>query len=77
MSPVPDALYRFFKGNELTPSAAPDVIVSDLPARRSNIGLAFDGKGGLYVVVVVQVISAPIPMCPRTRSRSASSPVRC
>ncbi len=48
----PDALYRFkFKGNELTPSAAPEVIVSDLPARRSNIGLAFDGKGGLYVVV--------------------------
>jgi glucose/arabinose dehydrogenase len=25
--------------------------VSDLPARRSNIGIAFDGKGGLYVVV--------------------------
>jgi glucose/arabinose dehydrogenase len=48
----PDALYRFqFKGNELTPSAKPDVIVSDLPARRSNIGIAFDGKGGLYVVV--------------------------
>lgn len=48
----PDALYRFkFKGNELTPSAAPEVIVSDLPARRSNIGIAFDGKGGLYVVV--------------------------
>ena len=48
----PDALYRFkFKGNELTPSAKPDVIVSDLPARRSNIGVAFDGKGGLYVVV--------------------------
>ncbi|MGZ5928201.1 MAG: PQQ-dependent sugar dehydrogenase [Rhizomicrobium sp.] len=48
----PDALYRFkFKGNELTPSAAPDVIVSDLPARRSNIGIAFDTKGGLYVVV--------------------------
>ena len=48
----PDALYRFkFKGNELTPSAKPDVIVSDLPAQRSNIGLAFDDKGGLYVVV--------------------------
>jgi glucose/arabinose dehydrogenase len=48
----PDALYRFkFKGNELTPSAKPDVIVSDLPARRSNIGIAFDGKGGLYVAV--------------------------
>ena len=48
----PDALYRFkFKGDELTPSTAPDVIVTDLPARRSNIGIAFDGKGGLYVVV--------------------------
>jgi len=48
----PDALYRYkFKGNELTPTAKPDVIVSDLPARRSNIGVAFDGKGGLYLVV--------------------------
>ncbi|MES2294255.1 MAG: sorbosone dehydrogenase [Pseudomonadota bacterium] len=48
----PDALYRYkFKGNELTPSAKPDVIVSDLPARRSNIGIAFDTKGSLYVVV--------------------------
>ena len=48
-----DALYRFtFKGNELVPSAAPEVIVADLPtAGHTNYGFAFDGKGGLYLSV--------------------------
>jgi glucose/arabinose dehydrogenase len=48
-----DTLYRFtFKGNELVPSAQPEVIVADLPtAGHTNYGIAFDGKGGLYLSV--------------------------
>ncbi|MBN9553222.1 MAG: PQQ-dependent sugar dehydrogenase [Alphaproteobacteria bacterium] len=44
------AIYRFtFKGNELVPSAAPEVVVGDLP--KGNMGIGFDGKGGLYTTV--------------------------
>ena len=43
----PDALYRFkFKGNELTPSAAPEAIVSNVPGRAA---IAFDDKNNLFV----------------------------
>jgi len=45
-----DAIYRFkFQGNELVPSAAPEVVVGNL--RSGNMGLAFDDKGGLYMTV--------------------------
>lgn len=46
-------LYHFkFKGNELVPSTAPDVIVDDMPSTgHTNIGIGFDGKGGLYLSV--------------------------
>jgi len=47
------AVYRYtFLGDELVPSAAPEVIVSGMPTGGySNRGLAFDGAGGLYVSV--------------------------
>ena len=46
-------LYRYkFKGDELMPSAAPAVIVDGMPPTgHTNIGIAFDGKGGLYMAV--------------------------
>ena len=46
-------LYRYkFKGNELVPSAPPDVMVDGMPSTgHTNIGIAFDGKGGLYLSV--------------------------
>jgi len=43
----PDTLYRFkFKGNELVPSAAPEMIVSNLPGRAA---IAFDDKNNLFI----------------------------
>jgi len=45
-----DAIYRFkFQGSALVPTAAPDVVVGNLP--RGNMGLAFDNKGGLFLTV--------------------------
>jgi glucose/arabinose dehydrogenase len=47
----PTAVYRFaFKGSELVPSAAPEILIDGMPANGfPSRGLAFDGKGGLYV----------------------------
>jgi glucose/arabinose dehydrogenase len=47
------AVYRFtFKGDELVPTAPPQVIVTGLPTGGfSNRGLAFDGAGGMFVSV--------------------------
>ncbi|HEX4118553.1 MAG TPA: hypothetical protein VHX99_07105 [Rhizomicrobium sp.] len=50
---TPAAIYRFkFSGNEEIPSAAPEVVVDGMPTTGSpNRGLAFDGKGGMFVSV--------------------------
>ncbi|MEO8896590.1 MAG: hypothetical protein ABI450_11980, partial [Rhizomicrobium sp.] len=38
-----DAIYRFkFQGNDLVPSAVPEVVVGNLP--KGNMGVAFDDK---------------------------------
>jgi len=49
----PTTVYRFtFKGRELVPGAPPDVLIDGMPAKGfPSRGLAFDGKGGLYVTV--------------------------
>ncbi len=45
-----DAIYRFkFQGNDLVPSAVPEVVVGNLP--KGNMGVAFDDKSGLYLTV--------------------------
>lgn len=48
-----DTLYRFnFKGNELVPGAPPVMVVTNLPSTgHTNYGIAFDGKGNLYLSV--------------------------
>ncbi|HZQ40278.1 MAG TPA: hypothetical protein VFA87_05780 [Rhizomicrobium sp.] len=49
----PTTVYRFtFKGRELAPSAPPDILVDGMPAKGfPSRGLAFDGKGAMYVTV--------------------------
>ena len=49
----PTTVYRFtFSGNELVPSAQPEVRIDGMPSKGfPSRGLAFDGKGGLYVTV--------------------------
>ena len=50
----PSTVYRFkFKGNELVPSAKPDVILSTAfpPWAIDNVGMAFDNSGHLLVAV--------------------------
>jgi glucose/arabinose dehydrogenase len=49
----PSTVYRFMlKGDELIPSAKPDVIVDGLPAvGHDNVGMAFDNSGHLLVAV--------------------------
>ena len=48
---LPTTIYRFsFQGRELVPSAQPEILVDGMPAKGfPSRGLAFDGKGGLYV----------------------------
>ena len=55
---------------ELKPSGGPEIIVDGLPERRQHAekGLAFDGKGGLYVNV-----GAPSNAC-QSRDRQAKVP---
>ena len=55
---------------ELKPSGGPEIIVDGLPDRRQHAekGLAFDGKGGLYVNV-----GAPSNAC-QSRDRQAKVP---
>lgn len=54
---TPSAVYRFaFRGNELVPSADPEVVVDGMPAshpgfNRVNRPIAFDGKGNLFVAL--------------------------
>jgi len=50
---TPTSVYRFaFSGDELVPSAAPEVIVDGMPGTGSlNRPLALDGKGNLFVTV--------------------------
>jgi len=47
----PTTVYRFeFKGRELVPSASPEILIDGMPSTGfPSRGLAFDGKGGLYV----------------------------
>jgi glucose/arabinose dehydrogenase len=49
----PTAITRYqFAGHELVPSAAPQTVLDGMPTGGSpNRGLAFDGKGGLFVSV--------------------------
>jgi len=49
----PSTVYRFkFKGNELVPSAPPEVIVDGLPTKgHDNVGMAFDNSGHLLLAV--------------------------
>ena len=49
----PTAVYRFrFHGNELVPSDPPDTVVQGLPSGGfPSRGLAFDGKGNIFVEV--------------------------
>ena len=49
----PTAVYRFdFTDHELVPASAPQTVVDGLPSVGfPSRGLAFDGKGGLYVTV--------------------------
>ena len=49
----PTTVYRFtFQGRALVPSAEPDILIDGMPAKGfPSRGLAFDGKGGLYVTV--------------------------
>ncbi|HUO02635.1 MAG TPA: hypothetical protein VMU31_07640 [Rhizomicrobium sp.] len=49
----PTTVYRFtFKGRELVPSAEPQILIDGMPEKGfPSRGLAFDGKGGLYVTV--------------------------
>jgi len=50
---TPTTVYRFqFSGDELVPSAAPEVVVDGMPGVGSpNRPLALDGKGNLFVTV--------------------------
>lgn len=49
----PTTVYRFaFRGHELVPSAQPQILIDGMPTKGfPSRGLAFDGKGGLYVTV--------------------------
>ena len=50
---TPTSVYRFqFSGDELVPSAAPEIIVDGIPGNGSpNRPLALDGRGNLFVTV--------------------------
>ena len=59
-----DAIYRFkFQGNELVPSAAPEIVVGNLP--RGNMGIVFDGKGGLFTTVRAAGTYCADPIAPK------------
>lgn len=68
-SPTSVQRYKMTPG-QLKPAGEPEVVVKDLPDYRQHSakGLAFDGKGGLYVNV-----GAPSNAC-QQRDRSAESP---
>jgi glucose/arabinose dehydrogenase len=54
---TPSGVYRFaFRGNELIPSSAPDLVVDGMPTshpgfNRVNRPIAFDSKGNLFVAL--------------------------
>lgn len=68
-SPTAVMRYRMTPG-QLKPAGEPELVVKDLPGVRQHgdKGIAFDGKGGLYVNV-----GAPSNAC-QARDRSARSP---
>lgn len=68
----PTTLYRFrFKGNSLLPSTPPDVIVNGMPSKgHNNFGIAFDGRGGLYLSV-----PAPGNICTDPNTPKGARPV--
>ena len=54
---TPSGVYRFaFRGNELSPSSEPELIIDGMPPshpgfNRVNRPIAFDGKGNLFVAL--------------------------
>lgn len=68
-SPTAVVRYKMTTG-QLKPAGEPEIVVRDLPGNRQHgdKGIAFDGKGGLYVN-----IGAPSNAC-QARDRSAKSP---
>ncbi len=77
---TPTTVYRFqFAGDELVPSAAPDIVVDGMPANGSpNRPLALDGRGNLFVTVtgvgnICTDTAAPkvgLKPCPQLKERA-------
>src|SRR5690349_5535782 len=77
---TPTTVYRFqFAGDELIPSAAPEIIVDGMPGTGSpNRPLALDGKGNLFVTVtgmgnICTDTAAPkvgLKPCPQLKERA-------
>ena len=63
----PTTVYRFaFKGRELVPSAQPEILIDGMPEKGfPSRGLAFDGKGGLYVTAGASSNTCLDPAAPK------------
>ncbi|MBS0281968.1 MAG: PQQ-dependent sugar dehydrogenase [Proteobacteria bacterium] len=64
----PTTVYRFdFKGHELVPSSPAQVVIDGLPSKGyPSRGMAFDGKGGLYIEAGATGNICPDPAAPKS-----------